>query len=104
MWSLPPHLHLLVEHLEGLLHIAEGNKHVLDEVVSLVQLLHSLTLRQLQERHLRGHQPAQEVAEHHVVAEGDDVLWGARGGGRVSCVGGKVEDGLDVEKNVELRI
>ena len=55
---------------------AKGNlgKTHLNHMIFLVQLLDSLPLSELEQRDLGRDQPAEEVHEHHVIAEGDDIL------------------------------
>ncbi len=52
---------------------AEVTEHLYD-VMFFLQLLESLPLGQFEQRHLGRNEPAEEIAEHDVVAEGDDVL------------------------------
>lgn len=63
-----------MERVDRLLQGLDRHQHVLDDVRLVVQLGDGGGLRQLQQRHLGRHQPAEQVAEHWVVAEGDDVL------------------------------
>ena len=64
----------VVEHLERLGQRGKRHKHVLDHLVTLIQPLHRLALRQLQQRHLWWHRPAKQVPEQRVIAERYDVL------------------------------
>ena len=43
-------------------------------MIFLVQLLDGLSLSELEQRDLGRDQPAEEVPEHHVIAERDDIL------------------------------
>lgn len=68
------HVHEPVELFAALLHGASRNEQVLDDVVVFVQLLHGFRLGELQQGHLDRQQPAEQVAEDYVIAEGDNVL------------------------------
>ena len=65
---------LLIEHFERLLQRVNGHQHVLHNVELLVKLAQLLRLSDLEHLRRRRHHPAQHIAEHRVVAEGDDVL------------------------------
>ena len=69
-----PDLNFLVEEEHGVLELVDGHQHVLDDVVAVVELGDGLGLRQLEQGHLRGHHPAEQVAEPDLIPEGDDFL------------------------------
>lgn len=64
-----------MEVAESVAEVLHGHEHVLEHLVLLVHALDRLTLRQLEQRDLRRHHPAEHPAEDEAVAERNDVLW-----------------------------
>ena len=53
---------------------ADGDEHILDNVVQFVELAELLGLQPLHDGNVGGHGPAEQVAENRVVSERDNVL------------------------------
>ena len=64
---------LLVEDGEARVNVAEGDKHILVDVLLLVNLVEGLGGGELEERDLRGDEPTEGVAEEGVVSEGQNL-------------------------------
>lgn len=66
-------LPFLVEDGEARVEVAEGHKHILIDVLLLIDLVESLGGGELEEGDLRGDEPAERVTEVGVVAEGENL-------------------------------
>ena len=63
-----------MEEVDAFPHVGDAHKHILDNMLLLIELLYLLALCQFQQRHFRWHEPTKEVSEDHIVSKGNNVL------------------------------